>query len=324
MPSRPPKATSSRKRHGRAAARPEAESVVTFELANLAELGTDRAGVVEKRAGHEFVDSPAILRLQQERASVAKTERPKAAEGVRAAQRRLQVERHGVALRSVARRYPRPKRNRARVMHERDELPEIDVPAIERELIEIAIRVSRERQAIPAAGTIVDGPIEGRKLHKRLDHAKRRLGIQARDLFRPENLVGRGHPRVRAAADRRIEVAEVHAGGQVAAPHGWRDTHERILQREVRSGILAAVRPDSVEILLRKVAPPGVHLQVGSVRPCVEIFALRARKPERSLGDEVALQGCTADARRLKGTPRYWYPGPPPNPAPSPMPPIRA
>ena len=186
-------------------------------------------------------------------------------------------------------------------MHERDELPEIDVPAIERELIEIAIRVSRERHSIPAAGTIVDGTIQSRKLHKRLDHGKRRLGIQARDLFWPENLVGRGHPRVRAAADRRIEVSQVHASGQVTSPHGWRDTHERILQREVRSGILAAVRPDSVEILLRKVAPSRVHLQVGSVSPCVEIFALRARKPERSLGDEIALQGCTCRRPEIEG-----------------------
>ena len=179
-------------------------------------------------------------------------------------------------------------------MHERNELPEIDVPRIERELVEIAIDVSRECHPIPAAATIVDGPIEGRELHEGLDHAKRRLGIQARDLFRPEDLVGRRHGRVRAAADRRIEVSQVQAGGQIAPPHGWCDSHERLPLREVRSIVLEAVWPEPVEVLLGSVAPPPVDLHVRPVRPGVGILALRARKAQRPLGDDVPLQrgGC--------------------------------
>src|SRR5687767_14750509 len=130
------------KARGPADARPEAESVIAFERSNVAELGTDGAGVIEERALYELVDAPAILGLQQQRASITEAERPEAAERVRAAERRLQVERHRVVLRRVARRGPRPKRKRARVMHERDELPQIHVPAVERESIEIAIRVA--------------------------------------------------------------------------------------------------------------------------------------------------------------------------------------
>ncbi len=155
-----------------------------------------------------------------------------------------------------------------------------------------AYRVNVTRYRPPA--TILDGPIEGRELHEGLDHAERRLGVQARDLVRPEDLVSRRHARVRAAADRRIEVAQVHAGGQIAPPGGWRDAHERIPQREVRLVVLEAVRPEAVEVLLGRVAPPRVHLHVRAVRPGVEILALRARKAQRPLGDEVPLQrgGC--------------------------------
>src|SRR4029434_1159147 len=105
-----------------------------------------------------------------------------------------------------------------------------------------------------------DGPTQGREPHERLDHTKRRLRIQARDLFRPEDLVSRRHARIRAAADRRIEVSEVYAGSQIAPPGGWRDAHERLPQREVRSVVLEAVWPETEEVLLGRVAPPRVHL----------------------------------------------------------------
>ena len=181
-----------------------------------------------------------------------------------------------------------------RVVHERDELPEIDVPLIERELVQVAIGVSRECHPIPSAGTILDVPIKRRELHEWLDHAKRRLGVQARDLGRREDLVSRRHALVRAAADRRIEVSQVHAGGQIAVPIRRRDPHERIPQREIRSVVLEAIRPETEEVLLGRLSPPPVHLYKRAVRPGVETLALRAWKAQRALGDDVPLQrgGC--------------------------------
>ena len=184
---------------------------------------------------------------------------------------------------------PTPERERVRVMHERDEPPEIDVPPIERGR-SIAIRVSRECEPVPAAGTIVDRPIERGELDKGLDHAKRGLDIRrgTRPAGRSRQSTACSCPCHCRSRDRGIPA---FTPAYIALPDGWRDARGRFTLREVRLIVLDAAWPETVELLLRRVAPPRVNLHVRAVRPGVEILALRARKAQRSLGDEVTLQG---------------------------------
>src|SRR5262245_11531215 len=100
------------------AAGTQADPIVPLEASQFVQRSADGSGVVEERAGHELVDSPAVLRLEQHGRAIAVAERPVTAKSSRAAERRLQVERHLLIRPRTCRRRNGAKRNRLRVLDE--------------------------------------------------------------------------------------------------------------------------------------------------------------------------------------------------------------
>src|SRR5687767_1820980 len=62
----------------------QADPIVALEAPELVERRAYGPGVVEECAGHELVDSPAVLRLKERGRAVAVAERPVSAEASRA------------------------------------------------------------------------------------------------------------------------------------------------------------------------------------------------------------------------------------------------
>ena len=130
-----------------------------------------------------------------------------AAQRVVPAKRRHEVERHGLAGVGVRCRDEQPRRKHATAGQNTDELAQVGIDAVERELVEGAIVVVREVDAIPAALfwiarlAIVD-------LDERVGSQEIGAGVEAGRFGRAERISHVRIPIVLAFAESRLQVLD--------------------------------------------------------------------------------------------------------------------
>src|SRR5678815_1427789 len=120
---------------------PKSEAVTVPETVEV-EIGPavrDLGRVIEQNTGQERIDVPAVFPLEQERMEIAQAIDAQAANGMRAAECRHQIKRNLIAFRGSSAGNMRAEHDRACARDDRDVLLEIEVPAVERVPLQIAI-----------------------------------------------------------------------------------------------------------------------------------------------------------------------------------------